>query len=50
MTGVGFSSQANTNIKALKFANEYCTKIGKHMVPVTSAIDLGGENDQSDCR
>jgi hypothetical protein len=37
MTGVGFATQANTNIKALKAANDYCTKIGKHMVPATSA-------------
>jgi hypothetical protein len=37
MTGVGFATQANTNIKALKAANEYCTKVEKHMVPATSA-------------
>jgi hypothetical protein len=36
MTGVGFATQANTNIKALKAANDYCTKIGKHMVPASS--------------
>jgi hypothetical protein len=32
MTGVGFATQANTNIKALKAANDYCNKLGKHMV------------------
>jgi hypothetical protein len=32
MTGVGFATQANTNIKALKAANEYCDKMGKHLV------------------
>jgi hypothetical protein len=37
MTGVGFATQANTNIKALKAANEYCSKLGRHMVPATSA-------------
>lgn len=37
MTGVGFATQANTNIKALKAANDYCTKIGRRMVPATSA-------------
>ena len=37
MTGVGFSTQANTNIKALRAANDYCAKLGKHMVPKTSA-------------
>jgi hypothetical protein len=37
MTGVGFATQANTNIKALKAANDYCSKIGKHMVPASSA-------------
>jgi hypothetical protein len=36
MTGVGFATQANTNIKALQSANAYCDKIGKHMVPKTS--------------
>jgi hypothetical protein len=36
MTGVGFATQANTNIKALKAANNYCAKMGKHMVPKTS--------------
>src|SRR5207253_11211169 len=37
MTGVGFATQANTNIKALKAANEYCAKLNKHMVPKNSA-------------
>src|SRR5580698_4298175 len=37
MTGVGFATQANTNIKALKSANDYCAKLGKHMVPANSA-------------
>jgi hypothetical protein len=32
MTGVGFATQANTNMKALRAANGYCDKIGKHMV------------------
>lgn len=32
MTGVGFATQANTNIKALKAANAYCTKMNKHLV------------------
>jgi hypothetical protein len=32
MTGVGFATQANTNIKALKAANAYCEKTGKRMV------------------
>ena len=37
MTGVGFATQANTNIKALARANEYCSKLGKHMVPKNSS-------------
>lgn len=37
MTGVGFSTQANTNIKALAAANDYCSKLGLHMVPRNSA-------------
>ena len=37
MTGVGFATQANTNVKALKAANDYCNKMGKHMVPQHSA-------------
>jgi hypothetical protein len=32
MTGVGFATQANTNVKALQEANAYCSKLGKHMV------------------
>ena len=32
MTGVGFATQANTNVKALKAASEYCEKLGKHLV------------------
>jgi hypothetical protein len=37
MTGVGFATQANTNIKALKAANDFCNKMNKHMVPKNSA-------------
>jgi hypothetical protein len=37
MTGVGSATQANTDIKALKAANEYCAKLNKHMVPKNSA-------------
>jgi len=37
MTGVGFATQANTNIKALKAANVYCEKMGRHMVVQNSA-------------
>jgi hypothetical protein len=32
MTGVGFATQANTNVKALKTAGDYCDKLGKHLV------------------
>jgi len=32
MTGVGFATQANTNIKALKAANAYCDKMNTHLV------------------
>jgi hypothetical protein len=32
MTGVGFATQANTNIKALKAAGDYCDKMGKQIV------------------
>ena len=32
MTGVGFATQANTNVKALKVANSYCEKLNKHLV------------------
>jgi len=31
MTGVGFATQGNTSIKALKAANAYCNKMGKQM-------------------
>jgi hypothetical protein len=37
MTGVGFATQANTNIKALTAAHDYCAKMNKHMVPQHSA-------------
>jgi hypothetical protein len=37
MTGSGFATQGTTNINALKTANAYCDKLGKHMVPKTSA-------------
>lgn len=36
VTGVGFATQANTNIKALKAASDYCTSLGKHLVPKNS--------------
>ena len=32
MTGVGFATQANTNVKALQAANQYCEKLGKHLL------------------
>ena len=32
MTGVGFATQANTNVKALKVANSYCDKLNKRLV------------------
>jgi hypothetical protein len=32
MTGVGFATQGNTSLKALKAANAYCDRLGKHMV------------------
>jgi hypothetical protein len=32
MTGVGFATQANTNVKALKAANAYCDSLGKHLM------------------
>jgi hypothetical protein len=32
MTGAGFATQANTNVKALQAANAYCDKLGKHLV------------------
>ncbi len=37
MTGGRFATQPNTNIKALKAANAYCDKMGKHMVLQHSA-------------
>jgi hypothetical protein len=37
MTGSGFATQSKTDIEALKAANAYCAKFGKHMVPKTSA-------------
>lgn len=37
MTGVGFATQANTNIKALKAANDYCSQLKRHMVPKNSS-------------
>jgi len=37
MTGVGFATQGNTNIKALKAANDYCTQLGKRMLAQHSA-------------
>jgi len=36
MTGVGFATQANTNLKALKAANEFCERRNLHMVPKNS--------------
>ena len=32
MTGVGFATQANTSMKALKAATAYCGKLGKNLV------------------
>jgi hypothetical protein len=37
MTGVGFATQANTNIHALKAANDFCGTLNLHMVPKNSA-------------
>jgi hypothetical protein len=37
MTGVGFATQANTNIKALRSANDFCESKDLHMVPKNSA-------------
>jgi len=31
-SGIGFATQANTNVKALKAANDYCEKLGKHLL------------------
>jgi len=36
MTGVGFATQANTNMKALVAANTFCDGKGLHMVPKAS--------------
>jgi hypothetical protein len=32
MTGVGFATQGNTNVKALSAASEYCDKLHKHLL------------------
>jgi hypothetical protein len=32
VTGVGFATQANTNVKALKAAGDYCDTLGKHLM------------------
>lgn len=37
MTGVGFATQANTNMQALKAAGDFCTGLGLHMTPKNSA-------------
>lgn len=37
MTGVGFATQANTNMKALEAAGDFCTQRGLHMVPKNSS-------------
>lgn len=37
MTGVGFATQANTNMKALHQADEFCSRLGLHMVPRNSS-------------
>jgi hypothetical protein len=37
MTGVGFATQANTNMKALREAADFCSGIGLHMVPKNSS-------------
>jgi hypothetical protein len=31
MTSVGSATQANTHVKALRTASEYCDKLGKHL-------------------
>ena len=31
MTGVGFATQGNTNVKAMKAAASYCSKMGKNL-------------------
>jgi hypothetical protein len=42
MTGVGFATQANTNIKALRAASEYRDKMGKHLVFQHSLMIVAG--------
>lgn len=37
MTGVGFATQANTNMKALSAANAFCDRKGLHMTPKNSS-------------
>lgn len=37
MTGVGFATQANANIKALNAAGDFCERKGLHMVPKNSS-------------
>jgi hypothetical protein len=37
MTGVGFATQANTNMKALRQAADFCTGLGLHLVPKNSS-------------
>lgn len=37
MTGVGFATQANTNMKALNAANAFCDRRSLHMVPKNSS-------------
>jgi len=37
MTGVGFATQANTNMKALAAAADFCSTLALHMVPKNSA-------------
>jgi hypothetical protein len=37
MTGVGFATQANTNMKALHQAADFCSQRGLHMVPKDSS-------------
>ena len=34
MTGVGFATQGNTNMKALQSASNFCSAQGLHMMPV----------------
>jgi hypothetical protein len=37
MTGAGFATQANTNMKALHQAADFCSRLGLHMVPRNSS-------------